>query len=304
MELIRAFSVPFGAARDLRRYFGRAVRRFQDRARLALPTENALLGDLGGRFGTFEEFLSAAGRDRDRLPVTDLARPYAAAFLGERYPERRSRILAPADSICAHRFDLLGSGPKDLGPRRPLHADFKSGRVWGSGAHFEDPRSGLEDDFGEGADVKVPWELSRFQHLPVLGQALWLSGDRRYYEEFRAQVLDWISENRPGRGVNWTCTMDVAIRAVNWVWAYAFFRPEILADRPFASAFLRSLFVHGRFVAANLENGGRSEEHTSELQSLAYLVCRLLLEKKKNTLPPSTRQPTGSADGPTTVQHL
>src|SRR2546425_9072729 len=29
------------------------------------------------------------------------------------------------------------------------------------------------------------------------------------------------------------------------------------------------------------EQGERSEEHTSELQSLAYLVCRLLLEKKK-----------------------
>src|SRR5687767_15460304 len=28
---------------------------------------------------------------------------------------------------------------------------------------------------------------------------------------------------------------------------------------------------------------GRSEEHTSELQSLAYLVCRLLLEKKNKT---------------------
>src|SRR2546425_9742780 len=28
----------------------------------------------------------------------------------------------------------------------------------------------------------------------------------------------------------------------------------------------------------------RSEEHTSELQSLAYLVCRLLLEKKKNMM--------------------
>src|SRR2546425_12516469 len=28
----------------------------------------------------------------------------------------------------------------------------------------------------------------------------------------------------------------------------------------------------------------RSEEHTSELQSLAYLVCRLLLEKKKQTV--------------------
>src|SRR5687767_15332286 len=33
----------------------------------------------------------------------------------------------------------------------------------------------------------------------------------------------------------------------------------------------------------------RSEEHTSELQSLAYLVCRLLLEKKKNKeIPPQT----------------
>src|SRR3712207_8746079 len=30
---------------------------------------------------------------------------------------------------------------------------------------------------------------------------------------------------------------------------------------------------------------GRSEEHTSELQSRQYLVCRLLLEKKKNIIP-------------------
>src|SRR2546425_8914449 len=30
-----------------------------------------------------------------------------------------------------------------------------------------------------------------------------------------------------------------------------------------------------------LQSSVRSEEHTSELQSLAYLVCRLLLEKKK-----------------------
>src|SRR3712207_7743960 len=31
-------------------------------------------------------------------------------------------------------------------------------------------------------------------------------------------------------------------------------------------------------------SGGRSEEHTSELQSRQYLVCRLLLEKKNSTL--------------------
>src|SRR2546423_5611180 len=55
----------------------------------------------------------------------------------------------------------------------------------------------------------------------------------------------------------------------------------------------RSLFLHlppeqfrlqhtiGRISAVERKVRARSEEHTSELQSLAYLVCRLLLEKKK-----------------------
>src|SRR5205823_7373786 len=37
-----------------------------------------------------------------------------------------------------------------------------------------------------------------------------------------------------------------------------------------------------KLACAATATSGRSEEHTSELQSLAYLVCRLLLEKKKN----------------------
>src|SRR5205823_12897207 len=36
-----------------------------------------------------------------------------------------------------------------------------------------------------------------------------------------------------------------------------------------------------RYFVAGAFHFRRSEEHTSELQSLAYLVCRLLLEKKK-----------------------
>src|SRR5687767_15583181 len=39
-----------------------------------------------------------------------------------------------------------------------------------------------------------------------------------------------------------------------------------------------------RIVAGDARAGRRSEEHTSELQSLAYLVCRLLLEKKKRMI--------------------
>src|SRR2546425_4283707 len=42
--------------------------------------------------------------------------------------------------------------------------------------------------------------------------------------------------------------------------------------------------VTPRKCALQSGNSVRSEEHTSELQSLAYLVCRLLLEKKKQKI--------------------
>src|SRR5258707_11992594 len=40
----------------------------------------------------------------------------------------------------------------------------------------------------------------------------------------------------------------------------------------------------GAAVGGRVGQAARSEEHTSELQSRQYLVCRLLLEKKKKTL--------------------
>src|SRR5205823_8002648 len=50
------------------------------------------------------------------------------------------------------------------------------------------------------------------------------------------------------------------------------------ASKPWSLAARRPGFP----VDAGCSSSPRSEEHTSELQSLAYLVCRLLLEKKKN----------------------
>src|SRR2546425_4743122 len=44
-------------------------------------------------------------------------------------------------------------------------------------------------------------------------------------------------------------------------------------------------------IRSALKRQGRSEEHTSELQSLAYLVCRLLLEKKNETPNSGSRRP-------------
>src|SRR3712207_7194336 len=43
----------------------------------------------------------------------------------------------------------------------------------------------------------------------------------------------------------------------------------------------------GGLLAESGLAAGRSEEHTSELQSRQYLVCRLLLEKKNHPAPPA-----------------
>src|SRR3712207_8579122 len=55
-------------------------------------------------------------------------------------------------------------------------------------------------------------------------------------------------------------------------------RIEFVAQRPLEA--LVNLGLHEEIGGASLR---RSEEHTSELQSRQYLVCRLLLEKKKQT---------------------
>src|SRR5262245_11983627 len=59
----------------------------------------------------------------------------------------------------------------------------------------------------------------------------------------------------------------------------------------------RAQFVHahagfGKGVERNVDAIERSEEHTSELQSLRHLVCRLLLEKKKKKKTKHMRQKT------------
>src|SRR5262245_62999715 len=62
------------------------------------------------------------------------------------------------------------------------------------------------------------------------------------------------------------------------------FRSEVrqLVDRedPAVGAWQQAV-VNRQFVAEKVSALRRSEEHTSELQSLRHLVCRLLLEKKK-----------------------
>ena len=163
---------------------------------------------------------------------------YASAFRA-RFPGAVSACLAAADAAVRHEFDLLGSGTHALGAELPWLDDFKTGR------HY--PLQYCRDiqymELDKPTDVKVPWELSRCQHFTALGQAYWLSGDERYAREYRAEIEHWIAANPFAYSVNWACAMDVALRAISWIWGFYFMADsEACADPVFRRAMLRSLF--------------------------------------------------------------
>jgi hypothetical protein len=177
--------------------------------------------------------------------------------------DARSRLLARAEKVLAHRFDLLGSGPFDLGPEIDWQRDFKSGRCWPR-AHI----SRLPIVLGDGSDVKLPWELSRCQHLPLLSAAYRVSGEDRFLDELGAQLVSFIAANPIEYGVNWACTMDVAIRATNWTAALCLAMPDARGVAWLEPA-LASLLLHCRFIRTHLEWGEvRGNHYLSDVVGL------------------------------------
>ncbi len=159
----------------------------------------------------------------------------------------RAALVGRAEALAAHRFDLLGSGPVELGAQIDWQRDFKSGRVWPL-EHI----SRVPIVFPDGSDIKVPWELSRCQHLPLLAAAWRVTGERRFLDAAGAQLEAWIERNPVEMGANWACTMDVAIRAANWVATLALLR-DAVSDAPWSGRVMESLLLHGRFIRSHLE---------------------------------------------------
>jgi hypothetical protein len=182
--------------------------------------------------------------------------------------ELRDQLLEVAERVVNHQFDLLGSGPTDLGEQIDWQRDFKSGRSWPL-THISRVTISYPDD----SDIKVPWELSRFQHLPVLAAAHRVTLERRWLDEIGAQLSDWITRNPVEFGANWACTMDVAIRAANWIAALVLIADEV-PDEPWFGAVLESLLLHGRFIRSHLEWAAvRGNHYLSDIVGLLAVAA-------------------------------
>lgn len=182
-----------------------------------------------------------------------------AALLAQ-HPDEVPRIRAQAERLVGGEFNLLGSGPVDMrrGKRGPGHRiDWRRDPISGQhyAAVFSQWRWNVFAMRPGNADVKGPWELTRCQHFPLLGQAYWLTSDERYAECYARTITDFIRHNPAGLGVHWACPMDVALRMVSWIAALSFFQGAAALNRRWWRRFLKSLVEHGRHIVANLEFG-------------------------------------------------
>lgn len=161
--------------------------------------------------------------------------------------------------------------------------DFKSGYRWKENVLSRDIVYGQTP----GADVKVPWELARMQHLPLLA---WASGlaclegrkgfedPAAYVREYRNQILDFIALNPPRYGVNWVCTMDVAIRVANWLLAYDLFLSiGTRFDEEFEKSLARSVHEHAHHIFHHLEWDPllRSNHYLADIAGLLWAAVHL-----------------------------
>jgi hypothetical protein len=129
--------------------------------------------------------------------------------------------------------------------------DFKSGYRWSESDWYKNIKLITSH---EGVDIKVPWELSRMQHLSEMAMTYSLGKDENILIEFKNQVLDWIAANPPRFGVNWACTMDVGIRIANLLIAFDIFvAQEASFDKPFLKVFASSVYDHADHIIKNLE---------------------------------------------------
>ncbi len=154
-------------------------------------------------------------------------------------------VIGLAVQIRRHRFPILGL-TIDTGPQVPWRRDHLSGIETGLSyfrriAYLDARRAG---------DHKMIWELNRHQHLVILAQAYLFTGDESNLTEIRAQLESWFAANPFHRGINWASALEVAFRALSWMWVYHLVGGKLPAE--LRANWLRQLYRHAWHLENNL----------------------------------------------------
>ncbi|HBS48313.1 TPA: hypothetical protein DEO28_00670 [Candidatus Dependentiae bacterium] len=184
-------------------------------------------------------------------------------------------ILDKADELIGNCFEIFGH--KDHFYKINWHFDCKLKNFQPNIANkfYQDiyisnkSKQNLQD---YAYDIKNPWELSRFQHLYYIGKAYQITNNEKYSQYFQKQIEDWIEKNKFLYGPNWVSPMEVAIRSINLILAFHFFKNSHVITKPFWGKFICMLFDHATYLEYNWEKYKQTNNHyLSDLIGYFYL---------------------------------
>ena len=192
----------------------------------------------------------------------------------EFFPDETTRLINQAQrSAQDHSWSLLGLGEKCFGAGEiDWNLDPQSGFDWPLSYHAD-----INLIRNDGSDVRVVWELNRLAHLITLGRAYAITDDQKFSTEFFRQLASWREQNPIGRGVNWNCAMEVALRAMNLLAAFdLFLRAPQMTEAQLADL-LRMFDQHGAHIRRNLEFShiATSNHYLADVTGLLWLGLML-----------------------------
>jgi hypothetical protein len=168
-----------------------------------------------------------------------------------------------ADAVLAGRLDIFALKDYHFGPVPQWNRDPKTNTLaplsYGKTIDYRNPRVA--------GDIKYLWEPNRHLHLVTLAQGYLLSGDQAYLAGLGQQLASWFDQCPYGKGLNWSSSLELAIRLINWayVWRWIGGVSSPLFQMPGGEAllirWLESIYQHADFISGHLSRYSSANNH-------------------------------------------
>lgn len=198
-----------------------------------------------------------------RVPAPQLERMGRPFLAGDGGDTDVAALRAAADAVLAGRWNVFALQGADLGFPPQWNRDPKTGTV-------APLTLGKQIDYRSEkvvGDIKYLWEPNRHLELVALAQAWKVTGERRYADGARLLLESWFAQCPYPMGVNWTSSLELALRLLNWACAWELlgglasplFQGE--AGLRFQRQWLDAIYQHSHFIAGYFSRHSSANNH-------------------------------------------
>jgi hypothetical protein len=197
----------------------------------------------------------------------------SAELYKELFSDRLKADMNSANRVCRSEFSFLGIN-FHTGPKINWQRDPKTGHNWPARFHasVRIPFCDGTDDKDSAGDVKYVWELNRHDFLVDCAKAYYLTKDGRFARHVFLTIADWLDANPYLQGVNWAGPLEVAVRSINWIWAYQFCRNSDELSADVHLRLIKGLYQHGAYLHRHIELYSSPNNHLVGEATALYML--------------------------------